>query len=311
MGKVFAFIFMLFVISALDCKNLAKARKGATTEDAPQQAATVRRAEQECKTTEEELNEIEAQTHRELENKALPKGARQEMAHDIEKKFNFIKEKVKQVATHLEEVKNGNKTHAIEGMKKIKERIHSMEIEAKKKFADLFDGKKIPVPRKIANKTVAENMLNVIREQIQVANATLNTIVKEGQVDPALSNSVKKSISHAILARFDEVRERGGMCFDIFRRIHKSKFIAKEKMEQVGQTFEELEDKISEDFPAFGDLMDELRRGDGKRPPHRPDGKRPPRPDGKRPDGPKDEDEEEGERRPSRPDGPEDEEEGE
>merc|ERR1712222_232448 len=158
--KVFAFIFMLFVISALDCKNLAKARKGATTEDAPQQAATVRRAEQECKTTEEELNE----------NKALPKGARQEMAHDIEKKFNFIKEKVKQVATHLEEVKNGNKTHAIEGMKKIKERTHSMEIEAKKKFADLFDGKKIPVPRKIANKTVAENMLNVIREQIQVAN---------------------------------------------------------------------------------------------------------------------------------------------
>merc|ERR1712047_7611 len=197
-------------------------------------------------------------------------------------------------------------------------------VHGKKKFADLFDGKKIPVPRKIANKTVAENMLNVIREQIQVANATLNTIVKEGQVDPALSNSVKKSISHAILARFDEVRERGGMCFDIFRRIHKSKFIAKEKMEQVGQAFEaiedrfeELEDKISEDFPAFGDLMDELRRGDGKRPPHRPDGKRPPRPDGKRPprpdgkrpDEPKDEDEEEGERRPSRPDGPEDEEE--
>merc|ERR1712032_27117 len=227
-----------------------------------------------------------------------------------------IKEKVKQVATHLEEVKNGNKTHAIEGMKKLKKESIQWKLKPKKKFADLFDGKKIPVPRKIANKTVAENMLNVIREQIQVANATLDTIVKEGQVDPALSNSVKKSISHAILARFDEVRERGGMCFDIFSRIHKSKFIAKEKMEQVGQAFEaiedrfeELEDKISEDFPAFGDLMDELRRGDGKRPPHRPDGKRPPRPDGKRPDGPKDEDEEEGERRPSRPDGPEDEEE--
>merc|ERR1719362_940149 len=55
--------------------------------------------------------------------------------------------------------------------------------------------------------------------------------------------------------------------------------LLKKKMEQVGQAFEaiedrfeELEDKISEDFPAFGDLMDELRRGDGKRPPHRPDG---------------------------------------
>merc|ERR1712187_31750 len=183
----------------------------------------IKRAVQECGTTEEELNEIEAQTHRAFENTKFPKGARQEMAADIEKTFNLIKYKVGQVATHIEECTTADKPKAVEAIKKIKERIGTMEVEAKKKFADLFDGEREPLPRKIADAATAKNMLEFVKEQFKVANATLNTISEEGKVDTALSNSVKKDIAHSILARFDEVEERGTAVGKICQKIHASK----------------------------------------------------------------------------------------